>query len=53
MEGKGKKELIIIEKPNVKWEDIGGLKETKERIKDAIIVPLKYPQYLEKYGVKP
>ena len=53
VEGKGKKELIIIEKPNVKWEDIGGLKETKERIKDAIIVPLKYPQYLEKYGVKP
>ena len=52
-EGKGKKELIIVEKPNVKWEDIGGLKVIKEKIRDAITMPLKYPEYLEKYGVKP
>ena len=53
VEGKGKKELIIVEKPNVKWGDIGGLKETKERIMDAITMPMKYPEYLEKYGIKP
>ncbi len=52
-EGERKKELIIVEKPNVKWEDIGGLKETKERIRDVITMPLKYPEYLERYGIEP
>ncbi len=51
--GKREKELIIVEKPNIKWGDIGGLKETKERIRDAITMPLKYPEYLERYGIKP
>ncbi len=31
--------LIITEKPDTKWEDIGGLKEAKRTIKEAIIMP--------------
>jgi katanin p60 ATPase-containing subunit A1 len=31
--------MIVTEKPDVEWEDIGGLKEAKNEIKEAIILP--------------
>lgn len=31
--------LIVTEKPEIKWEDIGGLEEAKKTIKEAIILP--------------
>eukprot|EP00184_Porphyridium_aerugineum_P007955 CAMPEP_0184691582 /NCGR_PEP_ID=MMETSP0313-20130426/393_1 /TAXON_ID=2792 /ORGANISM="Porphyridium aerugineum, Strain SAG 1380-2" /LENGTH=473 /DNA_ID=CAMNT_0027149327 /DNA_START=634 /DNA_END=2055 /DNA_ORIENTATION=+ len=35
---------IIKEKPNVKWDDVAGLEGAKESLKEAVILPLKYPQ---------
>ncbi|KAL9647645.1 hypothetical protein ABK040_015135 [Willaertia magna] len=35
---------IVKEKPNVKWEDIAGLEGAKEALKEAVILPLKFPQ---------
>lgn len=35
---------IITEKPNVKWEDVAGLKVAKETLKEAIIFPTKFPE---------
>lgn len=34
---------IITEKPNVKWEDVAGLKVAKQTLKEAIIFPTKFP----------
>lgn len=34
---------IITEKPNVKWEDVAGLKIAKQTLKEAIIFPTKFP----------
>lgn len=34
---------IIVEKPNVKWEDIAGLEGAKEALKEAVILPIKFP----------
>lgn len=34
---------IISEKPNVKWEDVAGLKVAKQTLKEAIIFPTKFP----------
>ncbi|MFH1294891.1 MAG: AAA family ATPase, partial [Candidatus Aenigmatarchaeota archaeon] len=39
--------------PNVKWEDIGGLDETKEMLKEIIEWPLKSPKSFETMGIKP
>jgi len=36
-------DLLIVEKPNVKWEDVSGLEETKKALKEAIIYPSKRP----------
>jgi len=36
-------DLVITEKPNVKWEDIAGLEEVKKAIREAIVYPTKRP----------
>jgi len=34
---------IVREKPNVKWEDVAGLDGAKDALKEAVILPLKFP----------
>merc|ERR1712004_120037 len=34
---------IVIEKPNVKWSDVAGLDAAKESLKEAVILPIKFP----------
>ncbi len=34
---------ILSEKPNVRWEDIAGLEGAKEALKEAVILPIKFP----------
>ncbi len=45
--------FVILEKPSVKWKDIGGLKEQIEEIKEVIELPLKKPQLFKKVGIQP
>jgi len=35
---------IIAEKPDVKWDDVAGLEGAKEALKEAVILPLRFPQ---------
>ncbi|KAF8925393.1 Vacuolar protein sorting-associated protein 4 [Haplosporangium gracile] len=34
---------ILSEKPNVKWSDVAGLDAAKESLKEAVILPIKFP----------
>lgn len=34
---------ILTDKPNVKWEDVAGLEAAKEALKEAVILPIKFP----------
>jgi vacuolar protein-sorting-associated protein 4 len=38
---------IISEKPNVRWDDIAGLEGAKEALKEAVILPIKFPQLFQ------
>lgn len=44
--------FLPIEKPNITFNDVGGLKFVKEEIKKAIIYPFKHPEIYEMYGKK-
>lgn len=35
---------ILSEKPNVLWDDIAGLDAAKDALKEAVILPVKFPQ---------
>jgi len=35
--------IILKEKPNVKWDDVAGLMGAKEALKEAVILPIKFP----------
>ncbi|GAX21419.1 vacuolar protein-sorting-associated protein 4 [Fistulifera solaris] len=35
---------IVTEKPNVRWEDVAGLENAKESLKETVILPTKFPQ---------
>jgi transitional endoplasmic reticulum ATPase len=38
---------VFVEVPDVTWEDVGGLEDTKERLRETIQWPLEYPQVFE------
>lgn len=46
-------QFVIMEKPDIKWSDIGGLDEQELEIKEVIELPLKKPQLFQKVGIKP
>jgi transitional endoplasmic reticulum ATPase len=44
---------VLIEIPNVKWDDIGGLESIKQELKEAVEWPLKNKEAFRRMGVKP
>ncbi|MBI4167481.1 MAG: AAA family ATPase, partial [Candidatus Aenigmarchaeota archaeon] len=44
---------VLVEIPNVKWSDIGGLEGLKERLQEVIEWPLQHPDAFKKMGIKP
>ncbi len=44
---------IYVEVPEVGWEEVGGLTEVKERLKESVEWPLTKPELFEHFGIKP
>jgi transitional endoplasmic reticulum ATPase len=44
---------VLIEAPNIKWSDIGGLNSIKEELQEAVEWPLKYPEIFEHMKANP
>ena len=38
---------LVSEKPNVKWSDVAGLEKAKEALKEAVVLPIKFPQLFQ------
>ncbi|MEM4230727.1 MAG: CDC48 family AAA ATPase [Candidatus Pacearchaeota archaeon] len=44
---------VLVETPNTKWEDVGGLDRVKQELREAIEWPLKFPENFTRMGIKP
>merc|ERR1719157_217110 len=43
----------VVEVPNIKWDEIGGLEETKRSLQEMILYPIDHPEKFEKFGMTP
>ena len=44
---------VMVEVPKVRWEDIGGLEDVKQALREAIEWPMKYRKLFEEAGIEP
>jgi transitional endoplasmic reticulum ATPase len=44
---------VYIETPNVHWDEVGGLEEVKQALKEAVEWPLKNPERFTRLGIQP
>ena len=44
---------VLINRPKVRWSDIGGLDDIKRQLREVIELPLKRPDLFKKTGIKP
>jgi transitional endoplasmic reticulum ATPase len=44
---------VLVETPNVNWEDVGGLDDVKQELKEAVEWPMKYAENFKRMGIRP
>jgi transitional endoplasmic reticulum ATPase len=44
---------VLVETPNVNWNDVGGLDQIKQELKEAVEWPLKYSESFTRLGIRP
>ena len=44
---------VLVQVPDVKWDDVGGLEDAKQELQEAVEWPLKYPDTFQRLGVRP
>ena len=44
---------VLVETPNVGWNDIGGLDKIREELKESVEWPLKHPESFMRLGIRP
>src|SRR6476469_1534988 len=44
---------VMVQAPNIGWEDIGGVDEARERLREGVELPLKHPDSFRRLGIRP
>ncbi len=44
---------IMVQVPDVTWDDIGGLEDVRRTLREGIELPLKNPEAFERLGIRP
>ncbi|MDX3886347.1 MULTISPECIES: CDC48 family AAA ATPase [Sphingomonas] len=44
---------VMVQKPNVRWDDVGGLDDARERLREGVEMPLKNPDAFRRMGIRP
>jgi len=45
--------FVIVEKPTTSWDEIGGLNQQIQEIREVVELPLKNPELFKKVGIQP
>ena len=44
---------VLVQIPDIKWDDVGGLEDVKQGLKEAVEWPLKHPETFQRLGIRP
>jgi len=44
---------VMVQAPSVGWDDIGGVDEARERLREGVELPLKHPESFRRLGIRP
>ena len=44
---------VLVQIPDIKWDDVGGLEDVKQELKEAVEWPLKHPETFQHMGIRP
>jgi len=44
---------VMVETPNVGWDDVGGLDAARDRLREGVELPLKHPDAFRRLGIRP
>jgi transitional endoplasmic reticulum ATPase len=44
---------VLVENPNIRWTDVGGLEEIKEKLRKVVEMPIRNPAIFRQFGIKP
>ncbi|MDL2339787.1 MAG: CDC48 family AAA ATPase [Pseudomonadota bacterium] len=44
---------VMVETPQTTWDDIGGLDEPRDRLREGVELPLKHPEAFRRLGIRP
>ncbi len=44
---------VLVQIPDIKWDDVGGLEDVKQELKEAVEWPLKHPETFKRLGIRP
>jgi transitional endoplasmic reticulum ATPase len=44
---------VMVQAPSVRWDDVGGLDEAREKLREGVELPLKDPDAFRRLGIRP
>ena len=44
---------VMVQAPTIGWDDVGGVDEARERLREGVELPLKHPDAFRRLGIRP
>ena len=44
---------VMVQVPNISWDDIGGLDAARDKLREGVELPLKHPEAFRRLGIRP
>ena len=44
---------VMVQAPTIGWDDVGGVDEARERLREGVELPLKHPDSFRRLGIRP